>query len=318
MDDYPMNLSWLDRRTFLSEPVRVASCSMQNQEGERVSRVLQEANIPFWVTNHLGWYFDVREEDHERAFRALARDAREHSYLITLSLQSVPGSGRPARVVITIGSCSIGSTLPDPGLLPAQSSARSKVADAPPEGANLAGCDLRHAKLADQILVLANLQGASMSHADLRVAILCFADLRGADLQAADLRGANLSAVYAYNRKIEGRVWGLGASGAQLQGASLEGADLQAAALWGADLSGANLRRANLRQADFAGTHLSPDERAEVRRWAHADLPRTDLTDADLMGADLRGALYNSDTRWPVGFDPREHGAELVPQTSQS
>jgi hypothetical protein len=64
--------------------------------------------------------------------------------------------------------------------------------------------------------------------------------------------------------------------------------------------------------------HLSRDQQNAYRRWRREDRPRTDLSGADLADADLLGARYNAGTRWPVGFDPLEHGAEVVPQSDQS
>ena len=62
--------------------------------------------------------------------------------------------------------------------------------------------------------------------------------------------------------------------------------ELHSPARSGADLKWANLKWANLRQADLRG--------------------------AKLMGADLTGARYDTDTKWPEGFDPVAAGAVLV------
>src|SRR5262249_8980513 len=56
------------------------------------------------------------------------------------------------------------------------------------------------------------------------------------------------------------------------------------------DLRGVDLRDADLRAAAFWGC---------------------DLGGARLAGADLRGAAYDRCTRWPAGFDPQAHGANL-------
>jgi hypothetical protein len=40
-----------------------------------------------------------------------------------------------------------------------------------------------------------------------------------------------------------------------------------------------------------------------------------DLRRAWLFDASLRGALYDVDTRWPEGFDPRTRGAILCHST---
>lgn len=74
----------------------------------------------------------------------------------------------------------------------------------------------------------------------------------------------------------------------------------------------------NLAQGDLHGLDLSG------LRWGSADLTRAtlqgsnlegaDLREARLEGADLRGAIYDSQTRWPEGFNPEAHGAIwLVP-----
>ena len=79
--------------------------------------------------------------------------------------------------------------------------------------------------------------------------------------------------------------------GPQLRTARLRRARLSGHALRNADLRGADLREADLSRADLAGA---------------------DLTGAKLAGARLEGAHYDSHTRWPAGFDPRQHGAMLV------
>lgn len=68
--------------------------------------------------------------------------------------------------------------------------------------------------------------------------------------------------------------------------------------LRGLDLSGVRWGAADLTHAALQGSNL---EGADLRR-------------ASLEGADLRGALYDSQTRWPEGFNPEAHGAVwLVP-----
>ena len=82
-------------------------------------------------------------------------------------------------------------------------------------------------------------------------------------------------------------------AGANLREANLNGADLRAAKLWLADLGGADLRRANLRNTDLRESNL-----------VGADLRETNLQDTNLTGA-----RYDSNTRWPSGFDPLSSGA---------
>ena len=61
------------------------------------------------------------------------------------------------------------------------------------------------------------------------------------------------------------------------------------------DLSYADLRYINLRRADLSGTDLR-----------EAYLSGADLTEAILTGTNLQDAYYNSQTRFPEGFDPYE------------
>ncbi len=87
-------------------------------------------------------------------------------------------------------------------------------------------------------------------------------------------------------------------SNANLRDAEMRGVDLRQADLHLADLSRADLRTADLRAANFRGT----------------DLRAADLREARLGGTDLRHSLYNEDTQWPAGFDPRAAGAVSMPR----
>jgi hypothetical protein len=78
--------------------------------------------------------------------------------------------------------------------------------------------------------------------------------------------------------------------GPQLRTARLRRASLAKKNLRNADLRGADLREADLRGADLAGA---------------------DLTGAKLEGAHMAGARYDAHTRWPIGFDARQHGLLL-------
>lgn len=82
-------------------------------------------------------------------------------------------------------------------------------------------------------------------------------------------------------------------SGARLAGAVLPGSKLAKVNLKGADLSRADLTHAVLAGADLQG----------------AKLQGANLTAADLANVNLTGALYDSQTRWPQGFVPAQHGA---------
>ena len=145
------------------------------------------------------------------------------------------------------------------------------------ERANLSGANLSGANLSRAILQQANLQQANLSGVT-----LLRANLSGAIMSEANLSGANLKQAIM--------------SEANLKEANLQQANLQQARLVGADLSGAILVEASL-----VGTYLSG-----------ADLFGTDLFGADLFGATLKRALYNKETTWPEGFDPKAAGAILV------
>jgi hypothetical protein len=111
--------------------------------------------------------------------------------------------------------------------------------------------------------------------------------LRGARLPGAHLRAANICE-------------------SNLAGADLTGADLRDAELQGTDLRRADLAHANLSGAGLAGVDLSSTN----LRGANLTGARLEGGD-DFSGADLTGAVYDRHTRWPLGFDPRKHGARL-------
>ena len=107
-----------------------------------------------------------------------------------------------------------------------------------------------------------------------------------------DLRGAQLRGAFMYGIKLRGATL----RRAILVGANLRHAELVATNLFRAELAGANLRHANLNYANLR----------------EANLLGANLREANLTGAYLGGALYNSETIWPKGFDPKAAGAVLV------
>jgi uncharacterized protein YjbI with pentapeptide repeats len=76
---------------------------------------------------------------------------------------------------------------------------------------------------------------------------------------------------------------------------SLDGADLR-----GANLSNAKLTRADLRGANLSGANLQG-----------AYLGGANLSGVSLQGANFGGAIYDENTIWPAGFDPKFEGAVL-------
>ncbi len=104
-----------------------------------------------------------------------------------------------------------------------------------------------------------------------------------------DLRGAQLRGAFMYGIKLRGATLRRAIlTGANLRYAILTGANLRYAELADANLNHANLSYANLREANLLGANLR---------------------EANLTGAYLGGALYNSETIWPKGFDPKAAGA---------
>jgi hypothetical protein len=141
-------------------------------------------------------------------------------------------------------------------------------------------------------LIKARLRGAQLQKTNLKGTNLLDADLTGAQLQGADLRDAIASANLTRADLRQANL-----SQADLIGATMTGADLRAANLRGADLFNADLRSADLTDAHLEG----------------AKLEGADLTEAKLARVNLRGALYDSVTKWPVGFKPASWGAVLTP-----
>lgn len=115
--------------------------------------------------------------------------------------------------------------------------------------------------------VLATIEAESLAGADLYKKELPEANLEGQDLTRTRFYGANLKS-------------------ANFKKATLKKADLQIA-----DLTGANLAGANLTYAHLLGTNLAG----------------ADLTGADLKWAVFKGTKYNSQTKFPQGFAPKDH-----------
>jgi uncharacterized protein YjbI with pentapeptide repeats len=164
------------------------------------------------------------------------------------------------------------------------------------EGANLTGANLKEANLTEAILEGANLTGAYLGGATLTGADLTRAGaiLEGANLTSADLTAANLTKATLKEATLtKATLFATNLTGANLTRADLTGADLTRASLTEATLFEANLTEAILVWADLTG----------------ADLTRTDLTKATLFEANLTDAVYDSETEWPAGFDPKAGGA---------
>lgn len=140
-----------------------------------------------------------------------------------------------------------------------------------------------HASLLGADLAGANLVKAKLHGADLRSAQLAEANLYRADLESADLRAADLSRV-------------------QLVRANCQKADMREVILEGASLQDANLTKTDLRGACLDRAYL------DDARLRGARLEGASLVEAEVSDATFNGAIYDDETVFPEGFDPRKRG----------
>ena len=126
-----------------------------------------------------------------------------------------------------------------------------------------------------------NLKGVDLREANMRELDLTGATLDGNNMAGADLRRARL-------------YW------ADLCNLNLEGANLESANLQGTSLNGINFRRANLRNANIGVDDFG---------WS-SSIFGVDFREADLTGTILERAQFDSETKFPEGFDPSAHGVD--------
>jgi Pentapeptide repeats (8 copies) len=130
-------------------------------------------------------------------------------------------------------------------------------------------------------------------------ALLVGADLRGIQWSGADLHGVRFK-------------W-CDLRGARLEGCDLVGVEMSDCRLDGADLARANLSRSKLSACGLRGVNLSQAVLRDIQMCV-SDLAGADFATADLSEwPGLIECLYSKQTRWPAGFEPRAHGAGLVP-----
>ena len=174
-------------------------------------------------------------------------------------------------------------------------------------GLNLEEFNLSHANLQQVQLQRTNLKGANLQKAILQWSNLQEADLQGVQLQEANLQEADLQ----YTLLKKSNLQGAQLQDAKLQGVNLQKAQLQYTKLQGANLQKAQLQKAELQEADLTGPYLQKPhlKGADLQgaQLQEADLQSTNLERADVKGADFQGAKYNSQTKFPSGFDPEEH-----------
>lgn len=123
------------------------------------------------------------------------------------------------------------------------------------------------------------------------------ADLNDVNRQKGNFKKANLTKAYLSSAQLkEANFMEANLESSHLKLAILYKANLQAANLQWAFLEWANLKKANLSNADLRFAFLS---------WAN-------LKGANLTNANLEEALYNDETIFPDGFDPKEAGMVYV------
>lgn len=197
----------------------------------------------------------------------------------------------------------------------------------PPEQVNLSNtylpsidfsnCNLRRANFTGAHLEDARLEGANFEDAMLDGAHLEDAHLNDAHLEAAWLERAWLKGAHLERAHLE-RAWLVGAhledahleaawlKGAHLEHARLNGAHLEHARLKGAHLEHARLNHAHLQNASLAGADLSDVDFSQANLGNLAEGSSCTLIDEDLSDESAPPiiAKWNSNTRWPPGFDP--------------
>ena len=187
-----------------------------------------------------------------------------------------------------------------------------KLSGADLSGADLREADLRGANLSGADLSRANLSGANLSGANLSRANLSGADLREAYLRGAHLIKANLSGAKLHGADLFGaNLSEANLNGADLSGANLSRADLSGAELSEADLSDACLSNANLIDVNLIDANLSDAYLSDVFLGG-ADLSNSNLTNVVLVGSDLSYAILNGADLKDANLDDVEFsGTEL-------
>ena len=157
-------------------------------------------------------------------------------------------------------------------------------------------------------------------------------DLKGRDFTKDDLKGADFSdAVLKDCNFYHGNLPGANFKGAdvnaQFAGANAQGCDFREAKLslfaFQADFSKANFEGVDMSKISLLTNKFRGANLKKTKGWGQAS--SCDFSGADLRGANLRGmnwmnsdavprfrgAIYDEDTTWPEGFDPKAAGAIL-------
>lgn len=143
--------------------------------------------------------------------------------------------------------------------------------------ANFEDSVLNHALFVDTKVTQANFQGADLTSTE----------FTRADLTGSDFRGATVQSTLFFQ--------------STMNECNLEKIDFK-----NLGLSGVKLRKANLKKSKGFSTVIDVD-------FSEADLRGANLVNMSIIGTvRFRKAKYDSETRWPKGFDVEESGAVLV------
>jgi uncharacterized protein YjbI with pentapeptide repeats len=170
-------------------------------------------------------------------------------------------------------------------------------------GADLSNTHLEGARLSESLLNTADLGGAYLQGAKLWDTELIDAQFIAADLTNAHVMRANLTGA-----GLQAELIGANFSEANLTDAILHQDDLTRVCLYRANLTRADLSEADLTEAVLLGANLT-EANLSGATLTRANLVAADFTGADLTEANLAGAVYYPTTKWPHGFDPKDHGA---------
>jgi len=192
---------------------------------------------------------------------------------------------------------------------------------------DLREADLDSALLQSTRLAGSSLTGAYLESADLDEAVLSNTRLSSTRLQKAQGQHANFTGARGSEVKLS--YAHLNEAGfdyailphAYMAHVALDEAELEHAILYEAQAEHALLERAHLAYAQFVGAdfsfaHFDGAELTDVN-FSGAKLFSTSFLGAkDIRSACFQGAQYNTNTRWPPGFDPLAAGAILEGSSS--
>lgn len=236
---------------------------------------------------------------------------------------NVSGTGENSDI-ISIPGGGAGTPSPDPSGSPTPSpTANPDDVERLSNGENCSPCNVFAADLSGLDLTDLNVSNSDLRRTDLSEATLVRTDFSNSQMGNVILSDANLQ---------EATLTGSFLPLAQLQRAALVDAVLNGADIGGAQLNQADLTRVNAPDVvaintNFRGATLNDSifigARLNEADFTNANMGGADFTDAKFINADLRdannlagatltGAEYNSNTRFPNGFDPDAAGMVLI------